>query len=585
LSWRRQDVLGGLAAILIPFVVYCATLCPTVYVGDSGELTTAALTLGIPHPPGYPLYVVTGFLFSQVVPWGSPAWKINLFSAVCAALACGGLFRLLRRVGHPIAVSLSAALVLAFSAAFWSQAVVARVYCLGALFLVLLLDRGAAWYLQRRDRDLLLAAGLWGFGMANHTVILTGLAAVLALVLATEPKTLLRWRLLVLMTAASLPGLSLYALLPLRSRTNPELDWANPETVEKLWAFLSRREYWQRAYVEGFGDAVEVAWFYVRTIPQEFTWLGAGLVLMGALILNHEREHLGFLFMIPLPVNVALMALHGSWSDIFFWRRYMISGYVGLSCALAWALAWIASRSRSRAGKLGICLVPPALCLFVFYSLNDRSQHTIARDYSVSVLRTLPRNSVLIAQDDNVLFPLIYLQIVERWRTDVKLVMQGVAELSTMKIDLERAPVFFTHWNNLKNPEVRLVPEGLVYHLIRSSAPWTPVLPWSRYSFASAEDPDLHQDYLTRNLVAGYYFMEGINYERIDPARAAAAFAKAGRIAFDNDVTQYNLGLAYARDGRPADAYRQFQRVLEINPRYQLARQRLAELETSLGGT
>jgi len=70
--WRqRADLLLIWAAAAIPFAAYLLTLCPTVYVGDSGELTTAAATLGIPHPPGYPLYVLLGYAFSHLVAAGS----------------------------------------------------------------------------------------------------------------------------------------------------------------------------------------------------------------------------------------------------------------------------------------------------------------------------------------------------------------------------------------------------------------------------------------------------------------------------------------------------------------------------------
>src|SRR3954452_20419673 len=75
----------GVASLL----VYLRTMCRTIYVGDSGELAAAVHVMGIPHPPGYPLYVILGKLFSLLVPVGSPAIRLNIFSAVCSAVACG----------------------------------------------------------------------------------------------------------------------------------------------------------------------------------------------------------------------------------------------------------------------------------------------------------------------------------------------------------------------------------------------------------------------------------------------------------------------------------------------------------------
>ena len=71
------------------FTVYAFGACPTIYVGDSGELVTAVALLGIPHPTGYPLYVLLGKAWTMIFPFGSVAWRMSIFSAACGALACG----------------------------------------------------------------------------------------------------------------------------------------------------------------------------------------------------------------------------------------------------------------------------------------------------------------------------------------------------------------------------------------------------------------------------------------------------------------------------------------------------------------
>eukprot|EP00961_Rhodomonas_salina_P248606 3359948-Rhodomonas_salina.3 len=71
--------------------VYASTLYPTVPGGDSGELIVAACTLGIPHPPGYPLHTLLGHLFLRVFP-GTPAARVNFLSAVCSAVTSGILY-------------------------------------------------------------------------------------------------------------------------------------------------------------------------------------------------------------------------------------------------------------------------------------------------------------------------------------------------------------------------------------------------------------------------------------------------------------------------------------------------------------
>src|SRR5437762_3568284 len=77
---------GRLAAALglLAFAVYVSTLHPTVAGGDSGELTVVAATLGVAHPPGYPLHTLLAKLFT-FIPHGSIAWRVNLLSAACDA--------------------------------------------------------------------------------------------------------------------------------------------------------------------------------------------------------------------------------------------------------------------------------------------------------------------------------------------------------------------------------------------------------------------------------------------------------------------------------------------------------------------
>ena len=78
--------LYGGCVVIVTLVGYVKTLAPTVSFFDSGELIAAAATFGVAHPPGYPLYVLLGWLFSKL-PVGGVAYRLNLMSAVFAALA------------------------------------------------------------------------------------------------------------------------------------------------------------------------------------------------------------------------------------------------------------------------------------------------------------------------------------------------------------------------------------------------------------------------------------------------------------------------------------------------------------------
>ena len=86
----RNDWLVAAAAGLVVGLVYLRGAAPGVLPGDSGEFQFAAWLAGLPHPTGYPLYMLLGWAWSHLLVafgWTSPAGAMNLLSAVLAGLA------------------------------------------------------------------------------------------------------------------------------------------------------------------------------------------------------------------------------------------------------------------------------------------------------------------------------------------------------------------------------------------------------------------------------------------------------------------------------------------------------------------
>ena len=129
---------AGWLAFALPLLIYVVTLCPTVYWDDAGELIAACYTLGIPHPPGHPLYVLIGKVFT-LIPIGSVAWRVNLMSAVFGALSCLLLYRVIsdrldENAWKPVA-ALGGAFFFAFAPTVWEQATVAETTTLHVSFM------------------------------------------------------------------------------------------------------------------------------------------------------------------------------------------------------------------------------------------------------------------------------------------------------------------------------------------------------------------------------------------------------------------------------------------------------------------
>src|SRR6202142_3202921 len=135
-AWAR---LAPFLAFFVLAALYIATLNPSVAGGDSGELTAAALTGGVPHPSGYPLFALLARFFAALPLGHSPVWRVNLLSAVSMAAAGGLVCAMVQSWTRNAAAGLTAAALFDTNSLVWSNATSAEVFGLNAMFVALVL--------------------------------------------------------------------------------------------------------------------------------------------------------------------------------------------------------------------------------------------------------------------------------------------------------------------------------------------------------------------------------------------------------------------------------------------------------------
>jgi len=183
---KRFDSALALLLFIASFVLYVRTLAPSLLFDDSAEFQTIAYTLGIGHPTGYPVYVLLAKLFT-VLPVGDIAYRVNLFSAFCAAVSVGTVFLILRKLGARYTAAVYGALVLALLPLLWKYASIAEVYAPAAACLALILLFVLQWKETSHPRWLFLAGLFGGLSLGIHTTVaLSGLAILLYLALSTH---------------------------------------------------------------------------------------------------------------------------------------------------------------------------------------------------------------------------------------------------------------------------------------------------------------------------------------------------------------------------------------------------------------
>src|ERR1041385_3771741 len=191
----------GYAALVAVVVlgIYVATLAPTTAFWDTSEYIAAAKTLGIPHPPGNPLFVLLAHTFGLLPLAASYAVRINLFAAVTSALSAGLWFLVAERWLHSIvpdrALRLGAAaagvLVGATSWTVWNQSTVnEKGYTVSLLSIALGTWLAVHWgddeESAHRDRWLVLIAYLVALTSTNHMMGVLAAPALAVYVLRTD---------------------------------------------------------------------------------------------------------------------------------------------------------------------------------------------------------------------------------------------------------------------------------------------------------------------------------------------------------------------------------------------------------------
>ena len=84
--------------LAISFMIYFLTMAPTVSYWDCGEFIATSYILGVPHPPGSPLYLLLGRIFSMIPTNPDIAFRVNIISPIVSAFACMLLYLIIVKI-------------------------------------------------------------------------------------------------------------------------------------------------------------------------------------------------------------------------------------------------------------------------------------------------------------------------------------------------------------------------------------------------------------------------------------------------------------------------------------------------------
>ena len=478
----RNRSLAAAGTSLSVFILYLLTLSPSVAMWDAGEYLAAVKSLGIPHQPGNPMFVLIGHV-AGLLPLGSGyAMRINVLAAFASAVSAGFWFlcaeRVLRdkieRTWERFAAAAVAALLGATAFTVWNQSVVMeKVYPLALVGLAVVSWLVLQWFdateERKQDRLLVLIAYLTGLTYAVHPAGLLTAPATAAAVLSQRPRTLVRWQLLVVLIGAFFLGTSPFAFLPIRAAHQPAVNVSavsacengtielsctfSAETARRLKGVIEREQYGGNTVLvrrAPFSAQLQQYWMYFswqwmrdagKVLQPIQTVVAAAMLALGLLGLavlwerrpapsngKAQRSPNFFWYFGPLTFTFTLLLIYylnfrysyGQSPELgnLVDREPRERDYFYMWTFSLWGLLAGLGLMSFKRARLPLIAVA-LLPLIVNWKDATRAGQTFTHHWGADMLAAVEPNAVVITHGDNDSFPLWYAQAVAELRPDV----------------------------------------------------------------------------------------------------------------------------------------------------------------------
>lgn len=479
----KKSVINKLLPIIISLfvlIIYLFTLAPGVIQIDSGELAAVQATLGIAHPTGYPLFTLVGYLFVKIPFPFSTIYKTNLLAAIWCSL--GVLFfiksvtlllininskkiekklktKSFRTIEPEESITLlisiaaiTGSLYLGFSNTYWMQSTSVEVYSLQIFLFMLIIFSSLRVYFSKNNSlfDWILVGIFTALGFTNHMTTLLSLPFTAILFFSKEGLNKKSLYKIAVTFIFSLPVLILlYAYLPLRASTNPEINWGNPFNAENFLRHITGKQYhvWLFSSVEA---AKKQLGYFFNNLPSEFTIPGLLLALTG----------LGFIFKVNkkiaglITISFIVALLYSINYDIVDIDSYFLFNFILIGILISIGIFFILKEL-----KLRFRLNERVIIVFAFigffplitnYSKVDQSDQLIFEDYTKNILNSVEKNSIIFSyQWDYFISASYYYQFVENFRKDVVVIDKELLRRSWYYNQLRRNyPLVVTNISN-----------------------------------------------------------------------------------------------------------------------------------------
>jgi hypothetical protein len=409
-------------------------LSSTNYGADGGDYLAAVLTKGVPHPTGYPLYLLLSDIMQRIFR-GGYVWRQAQVSilpgAICAGIVFWLVYNILKRQPNTVRFTSAviASIALSISPLFWGQAVTIEVYALNALMIVL----GLFWVeivfsLEDNPSNsakilVICLAWICGLGLGNHRTFLLIYPLVGIGVYTLFQAKFAKW-VAILSAVGWLSGILTYLILPIRAAAHPSVNWGDASTWQGFAWLVSGGDYYKLLFGIDWQEypARFLAWS--RLLLEQFGFVGLFIGLWGLFsekINRRTRWTLGYIF---LAYTLFAIGYKSNDSMVYLLPAIAVfSIWIGLGINDTWQLKW-------RGIRIGL-VVPLILVIQLGIMLPNRFQAVSMKSgdlahYAESTLNNSEKSAIVFPDTDGETFALWYYQYGLGVRPDVIIISKGL---------------------------------------------------------------------------------------------------------------------------------------------------------------
>lgn len=599
---------------LIFLFIYIYSLAPSYNSDDSPETSLACITLGVQHPPGYPLNTIFGKLFTQI-PIGNKVFRVNLMSCFFNILAGIFIFFITKKLCILIDknsktinfISFIASFFYLFSSSAWLQASIAKgsIYSMNAFFTAALTF--LLLYFNENIRFIYLFFFLYGLSMGNHISSMVAFSPAVIIYLFLN-KNKLNFQLIIKGFLFFIFGITIYTFVIIRDFTEPIYAWGHTRTLNDLIWLITRAQYAGIESKHTLNDTLKLLSFYLKNIIlNEFFYFIVLITIPGIYFLFSKiRNNLIFLLTAYFSILISVVSLATPPPNTeWLIKPYLVSSNIFLAILIALSIFVLIQRNAIFRNLFYLF----SFLIIIFTLIRNYPDYTnyyIGYDYSKNIVKSTTSGCIVIAEGDMNIGSILYETLINKadfipfisvvslydwYRKQVKQNFKNVnlPEKSTIEnylkefinLNLDK-DIFYT---NVYNEEwikgINLIPSGMLLAINTTSKIfYISDNKLKLCSYRGLFDNKVKYDEFTKRLAIENY---GMNYYRLANIfmlnknyPAAFDFFKKGLLFYKNDAAMVNAGLCAYYLGNFDIAEKYWNMAIKVNPKSSLAYSNLA---------